>query len=245
MNALKNTIVVAADQEIEDIMDVTEDQHTVVGIDSEMIEEEEEDQGQDPEATTPETNTTEEEETIPEREALQVVVIEDKDQEEVEITRIAEAPLTADLLLGPTTAEVDPQGPEMLLEDPGVLVELDQMRSLDREAEPSLTASTVIAEVAHTNQSRRTTSSTMNTAAEELDLTVLVRRPTEDKVVTAEVPLTESKMTKTSTVETTTAVNSEEKNKRSPQQRKFPTEKTVFKITACPSSRRPRDPPPN
>lgn len=232
MNAPKNTEVVAADQETEDITAVIEDQHTVVEMAATDSEIEEEEEDRDPEAMTPETNTIEEEE-IPEKEAHQeVAVTEDRDQEA--ITGIAEDPmtLTADLLLDPTTVEVDPQGPE-------IKVELDQTRSLtpDREA-ASLTANTVIAEVA-TNS----LSSTMNTAAEELDLTVLVRRPTEDKVVTAEVPQTESTMTTTSTVETTTAVNTEEKNKSSP--RKSPTEKTVSKIPECPSSRIPRDPPSN
>lgn len=203
MNAPKNTEVVAADQETEDITAVIEDQHTVeemAGTDSEI----EETEDQDPEAMTRETNTTEEEE-IPEIEAHQeVAVTEDRDQEEA-TTGIAEDPmtLTADLLLGPTTAKVDPQGPEVK--------ELDQIKSStpDREA-ASLTASTVIAEVAI-----HTLKSTMKTAAEEQDLTVLVKRPIEDKVVTAEVPLTESTMTTTSTVETTTAVNSEERNKSS------------------------------
>jgi hypothetical protein len=217
VNALKNSEVVAADQETEDIKAVTEDQHTVeemVVTDSE-IEEEEEDQ--DPEVMTPETNTTEEEE-IPEIEAHQeVAVTEDRDQEAT--TGIEEDPtnLTAILLLGPTTAEMDPQNPEVMEED--------QTRSMTLDR-----ATTVIAEVAINNLSTKMT--VVNTAAEELDLTVPVRRPTEDKVATAEVPLTESTMTTTSTVEITTAVNSEEKNKRTPKPRKEPTEKMVFK-TAC------------
>jgi len=213
VNAPKNTEVVAADQETEDIMAVIEDQHTVeemAGTDSEI----EETEDQDPEAMTPETNTTEVEE-IPEIEAHQeVAVTEDRDQEEA-TTGIAEDPmtLTADLLLGPTTAKVDPQGPEVK--------ELDHIKSStpDREV-ANLTASTVIAEVVIHNLT-----STMKTAAEELDLTVQVKRPREDKVVTAEVPLTESTMTTTSTVETTTAVNSEERNKSSQRE---PTEKTVL-----------------
>ena len=191
MNAPKNTEVVAADQEIEDITAVIEDQHTVeemAGTDSEI----EETEDQDPEAMTPETNTTEVEE-IPEIEAHQeVAVTEDRDQE-VATTGIVEDPmtLTADLLLGPTTAKVDPQGPEVK--------ELDHIKSSTPDPEVAI----------------HTLTSTMKTAAEELDLTVQVKRPIEDKVVTAEVPLTESTMTTTSTVETTTAVNSEERNKSS------------------------------
>lgn len=226
MNArIKNSEVVAADQETEDIKDATEDQHTVeemVVTDSE-IEEEEEDR--DPEAMTPGTNTTEEEE-IPEKEAHQAVVVtEDTDQEAT--TGIVEDPmtLTAELLQDPTIAKVDLQDPEVMEEDQTRSIETPDLGA----AKFTARVTTVIAEVATKNLSL---TMTVSTAAEELDPTVLVRRPTEDKVATAEVPLTESTMTTTSTVETTTAVNSEEKNKSTPKEMMEPTEKMVFK-TVC------------
>lgn len=190
----------------------------MVATDSETEEEED----RDPEvAMTPGTDTTEEEDTIPETEVHQVVATTEEEDQEV-ATGIEEDLTTRTAMraeipgLITTAGEVAPQDPEEKV--------VDHTGTTTPNLEAVPIASTVTAEVVTSDLSWTT-----NTVAEEQDPTALVREPTEDKAVTAEVHQTESTMTMILTAEIT-MVSSEAKSKSTPTPEK--TESRTANLTA-------------